>query len=201
MFEKICKKIDRRGKKYNVPFLFLYPFRYPNLIILLLTILFAFALFRDHELFYLDTTLSSLGYLGTFFFGVLYTYSFTAAPATAILLILAHSQNIYLTGLIAGFGALIGDLTIFALIRCSFTTELNQLSREKIVRFFTKRINRKFKKWSLWIIGGFFLASPLPDEIGIILLAGTTNISAKTFSIISFLLNTFGIFVILFLVR
>ena len=39
--------------------------------------------------------LLSLGYFGTFLAGVFFTYGFTAAPATVILLILSNEQNIF----------------------------------------------------------------------------------------------------------
>lgn len=68
-----------------------------------------------------------------------FTYGFTAAPATAILLILAREQNIVLAGFIAGFGALIGDAIIFKLIRHSFADEVEKLSKEKAVDYLNKK--------------------------------------------------------------
>jgi len=47
------------------------------------------------------------------------------------------------------------------------------------------------------IFAGFVIASPLPDEIGVSLLAGTTKISTRTFAILSYFLNTAGIFIVL----
>ena len=44
---------------------------------------------------------------------------------------------------------------------------------------------------------GILIASPLPDEIGVIMLAGLTKINFKILAIISFILNTLGILIIL----
>jgi hypothetical protein len=143
----------------------------------------------------------SLGYSGTFVAGIFFTYGFTAAPATTIFLILAQHQNIYLASLIGGLGALIGDLFIFSFIRYSFSDEIRKLSRETIVKYFNGRLSGVLKKYFLPVVAGFIIASPLPDEIGISLMAASKIISTKIFSIISYLLNTAGIFVILLVGR
>mgnify|MGYP006977944986 CR=1 FL=1 len=89
--------------------------------------------------------LSFLGYFGTFLAGFLYAYAFTAAPAAAILLILAREQNLFLAGLTAGLGALLGDLVIFHFIRHFFSGEVQKLSQEKIVKSVRKWCPALFK--------------------------------------------------------
>ena len=140
-----------------------------------------------------------MGYFGTFLAGILFAYGFTAAPATTILLILAKEQNIFLAGFIGGFGALIGDLIIFNFIRYSLADEIKRLSKERIVLYVNHKTPNLFKKYLIPVIAGFVIASPLPDEIGVSLLAASRTISIKIFSVISYLLNTVGIFVILFI--
>ncbi|MDP3765383.1 MAG: hypothetical protein Q8R04_02625, partial [Nanoarchaeota archaeon] len=137
------------------------------------------------------------GYFGTFLAGMLFTYGFTAAPATAILLILAKEQNIILAGLIGGFGALIGDLIIFRFIRDSFADEFKKLSKEKFVQNINNKTPSLLKKYFAPVIAGFIIASPLPDVLGVSLLAASRTISMRMFSVISYLLNTAGIFIIL----
>src|SRR3989339_1795341 len=91
--------------------------KYPKLLLLLLTFVIAYLIFKERTFLPFHNLLLSMGYLGTFLAGILFVYGFTAAPATAILLILAKEQNILFAGFIAGFGALIGDLMIFTFIR------------------------------------------------------------------------------------
>lgn len=171
--------------------------RYPKFILLISTFVFAYVLFRGRTFLPLHDLLLSLGYFGTFLTGVFFSYGFTAAPATAILLILAKEQNILLTGFIAGFGALIGDLLIFTFVRASFADEIEKLSKGGVLNHIHNKIPAVFKKYLVAVIAGFIIASPLPDEIGVSLLAASTNISAKMFFVISYALNTLGIFVIL----
>lgn len=173
--------------------------KYPKLLLLLSTFVIAYFLFYGRTYQPLHDFLISLSYFGTFFSGILFTYGFTAAPSTAILLILAKEQNIFLAGFIAGFGALVGDLLIFNFIRYSFADEIEKLSREKGLRFLQKKTPSFFKRYFIAILAGFIIASPLPDEIGVSLLASSRVISMKKFSVISYVLNTAGIFTILFI--
>ena len=169
--------------------------KYPKMLFLVFTFIFASLIVVGRD--FSHNFLLSLGYASTFFAGILYTYSFTAAPATAILLLLSGEQNILLAGLIAGFGALIGDLIIFKFIRHSFADEIEKLSKEKALKKFNRKIPLKLKKYLLPVIAAIIISSPLPDEIGVSLLAASRSISTKSFSLLSYILNTAGIFIIL----
>ena len=173
--------------------------KYPKFLLLILTFLIAYLLFYGRTYNPLHDFITSTGYAGVFIAGVLFAYGFTAAPATAMLLILAGHHNIYLAGLIGGLGALVGDLIVFIFIRYSFRDEIKKLSKERIVLYINNKTPNPFKKYLLPLIAGFIIASPLPDEIGVSLLAAYKTFSIKIFSIISYLLNTAGIFVILFI--
>ena len=91
----------RMGARGNV----LSRIKYPKLLLLVLSYGIAFVIFAEKSYAPLHDTLVFLGYFGTFLAGFLYAYAFTAAPAAAILLILAREQNLFLAGLTAGLGA------------------------------------------------------------------------------------------------
>ena len=173
--------------------------KYPKFLLLFITFLIAYLLFYERNYQPFHDFIASLGYIGTFLAGAMFAYGFTAAPATAIFLILAKEQNILLAGFIGGFGALIGDLIIFNFIRYSFADEVEKLSNEKVVKYINHNTPKSFKHYLLPVVAGFIIASPLPDEIGVTLLSASRNISLKIFSIVSYALNTAGIFVILFI--
>lgn len=170
--------------------------KYKKLLLLLLTFVVAYFIFSEGRSLFIHQLLLQAGYLGTLIAGGLFVYGFTAAPATAILLILSKQQNILLAGLVGGFGALIGDLLIFQFIRHSFSDEIKELSKEPIFKEIKTRVPPIVRNYLAPVLGGIIIASPLPDEIGISLLA-TSTISTRTFAILSFLLNTAGIFAIL----
>ncbi len=171
--------------------------KYPKLSLLLLTFFLAYLLFSANVFLQLRDSIISLGYLGSFILGIFYSYGFTAAPATALLLILGKTQNIYLGGTLAGFGALLGDLVLFKFFRYSFAQELKLLTREKIIIQLTSTTPHHIKKFLVPIVASFVIMSPLPDEIGVFLFATYGSVTPGRFSLISFLLNTFGILLIL----
>ncbi len=173
--------------------------KYPKLLLLLLTFAIAYLMLKERNFLPFYNFLLSTGYLGIFLAGILFVYGFTAAPATAVLLILAKEQSIILAGFIAGVGALMGDLVIFKFIRHSFADELEKLSKEKIITHLNHNAPNLVKKYFVPVLAGFIIASPLPDEIGVSLLAASRQISLELFSIISYILNTAGIFIILFI--
>ena len=78
-----------------------------------------------------------------------------------------------------------------------FKDEVRKLYREKLIRYIGNKTPSLLKKYFLPVFAGFIIASPLPDEIGVTLLAASKSISAKVFSVISYALNTAGIFAIL----
>ena len=174
-----------------------YMEKYPKFLLLFITVIIAYIMFYGKAYPPLQNFLSSAGYLGTFISGIFFVYGFTAAPATVVLLMLAKGQNIFLAGLIGGLGALIGDLIIFKFMRVSFSKEVGMMFHEKLVQKINNKIPHLFKKYFIPVFAGFIIASPLPDEIGVALLAINQNISMKIFTLVSYVLNTIGIYTIL----
>ena len=175
--------------------------KYPKLLILFFTFVIAAALLyggRNYAPFH--DLLISLSYLGTFLGGIFYAYGFTAAPATAVLLVLAKEQNIVFAVLIGGFGALLSDLLIFHIVRYSFADEIKKLEKERFVKYIEKKEKTLFGHYYHHIfpaLAGFLIASPLPTEIGVTMMASIRRISLKKFVIIAYALHSFGILIIL----
>ncbi len=176
-------------------------FRYPKLLLLSLSFAIAYVLLEGTHFVGLREFLGSLGLVGAFIAGLMYVYGFTAAYGTAIFLILAKGNDLVLTGLVAGAGALIGDILIFKFLRHSFSDELLRLSKEKFFLGLAQKLPAGTKKFILPAIGGLIIASPLPDELGVLLLAASPIVSTRNFAELSYVLNTLGIFFILFVGR
>ncbi len=130
--------------------------KYPKLILLLVTIIVGVLIFyegRNYTPFH--EFLVSLGYVGTFLGGIFYAYGFTAAPATAVLLVLAQEQNLIFAVFIGGLGALLSDLLIFSFIRYSFINEINKLKKEKLVKMIAKNSRGLFGSYHRYIFPTF----------------------------------------------
>ena len=171
-------------------------YHYKNLFYLLIgficaAILFKIPIFRS---FFLH--LGNYGILGAFAGGMLFVSTFTVSIGVVILLFLAKSFNPIEIGIIAGLGAVLSDLTIFYSIRSkSFVEEIKHFfayfGGDKISHL----IHTKYFSWTLPVIGALIIASPLPDEIGISLM-GIAKMKTFNFILLSFILNSIGIFLI-----
>lgn len=171
--------------------------KYPKFLLLFITFIAAYILFSQQHTLPFTNLLLSWGYIGIFLVGILFSYSFTAAPSTSFFLILSKEQNIFLAGIIGGLGALLGDWVIFKFVRYSFADEIEKLQKERLFNSINHRIPKLIKRYIVPIIAAIIIASPLPDEIGVSLMAAATRMSIKSFSVLSFILNSFGIFFIL----
>ena len=140
------------------------------------------------------------GYFLIFLAGLLFSFGFTT-PIAVGFFIAASPSNIYLASLCGGLGALLSDLFIFKLIRLSFMDEFRRLENTAPLKKLTWLIDRKplfkIKTYLLFIFAGIVIASPLPDELGVSMLAGLSRINIWALGLISFAMNALGIFVML----
>lgn len=130
-----------------------------------------------------------------FMAGIFYT-SFMAAPLAVIILIaLGLSTNVFIITVAAGMGAVVGDLIIVKFFRFLFGG-----ASQILPRVFFKKVKVVLKKYHLdilsWIVGSIIVASPFPDELGLILL-GASKLSYFKLGILAFILNSLGILIIL----
>jgi hypothetical protein len=169
----------------------------------------AFLIFDNRYFSPFRNLLLSLNYFGTFIAGALFSYSFSAVPAAAILLILGHEQNLYLAGFIGSLGALTSDIFIFKFSRLFFKKRdikkndtLGTLQKINVItKFLITHFSVSFLKYLKITVAAIIIASPLPNEIGIAMLASTLNLSINSFIFISLILNLIGVFILLGLGR
>jgi len=140
--------------------------------------------------------LGSFGYVGAFIGGILFVSTFTVSIGTTLLLLLAETVHPIGIGLIAGIGAVVGDLVIFQYIRNrGMISEIKHLVEyfggDKIKHL----IHTKYFSWTLPVLGAIIIASPLPDEMGVGLM-GISKLKTSQFILLSFVLNAIGIFFI-----
>lgn len=175
-----------------------FHFPYRKLLILAVLSLFAYFIFRNPDVRGFVSSLGELEYLGVFIGGLLFTFGFTTPFAVGFFIIL-NPANPLLVALIGGIGAVVGDLLIFSLIRFSFMDEFRRLEKTDVVQGIRKEmkmhLSHRARLYILYALVGLIIASPLPDEAGVIMLAGLTNIKPKIMIAISFLFSSLGILV------
>lgn len=170
--------------------------KYKNLTLSFFGILLAYIVFQNEPIHAFFSHLGTLGYVGAFFAGILFVSTFTVATGALILFILAESLHPLEIGVIAGLGAVCGDMIIFRYVKNNLLDELKSIykivDRNKRIK---KLTNTPYFSWMLPVLGVIIIASPLPDELGVSLL-GIAKMRTIPFMLVSFLLNSIGIFLV-----
>lgn len=170
--------------------------RYKNLTCLFLSLVVAFFVFRNETLHAFLLQLGTFGYVGAFVAGMLFVSTFTVATGAIILLVLAKTLSPIEIGLVAGLGAVVGDLAIFRIVKDDLAQEIkliyNHIDKD---HHFKKVLHSKYFSWTLPVVGALIIASPLPDEIGVSLM-GISKLKTYQFLLVSFILNAIGIFLV-----
>ncbi len=173
-----------------------HSWKYKNLTILFFSLVVAFLISRYEPFHSFLLNLGELGYIGAFIAGILFVFTFTIATGAVILFVLAESLSPIEIGIIAGFGAVVGDFIIFRFIKNGLAQEIESLySNLDHNNHLKKVLHSKYFSWTLPVIGAILIASPLPDEIGVSLM-GISKMKTYQFLLVSFVLNAIGIFLI-----
>lgn len=175
--------------------------KYPKIMLLAISVLLAYALFRTDSVQSFFHGLEGFGYVSSFFGGMLFAFGFGAPFGVAILATIADEVNILIGGILGGLGALLSDYLLFKFIRVTFADEIERLKNSRSFELFRGLLVRRApSKMGFYIslgIAGLVIASPLPDEFGVALLAGITTVKETTFAVVAFSLNTLGILVVM----
>ncbi|MBS3088887.1 hypothetical protein J4402_03865 [Candidatus Pacearchaeota archaeon] len=196
-FKKLRELPEEELKK--IPKIHLH-LKYPKFLMLVLISLLSYFIFKDPLVAAEISKLQSFSYFGVFISGMFFAFGFSA-PLAIGFLIVSNPQNLLLAAFAGGAGALISDMLIFKFIKVSFMDEFEKLEKTKIVRESVFMIKTHFRKrvvhYILYAFAGILIATPLPDQIGIILLAGLTSVKPKFLAVMSFVIHTSAIYLIL----
>ncbi|MEI6396803.1 MAG: hypothetical protein WCO48_01895 [Candidatus Taylorbacteria bacterium] len=174
----------------------IYLNKYPKITILLAVYIVVFFTFSFSQII-IENILSTLSVLGIFISGAMYTYSFTASVGTGAFLILAKLYSPILLAIVGGIGAGIADVSILKFLeRFGFSKELDSFSKEGWFVSICNKMPFLTSKTFLNIAGILTLASPLPDEIGVILIERGKSISPRYLFILGVVANAVGIYTI-----
>lgn len=172
-------------------------YRYKNITYLILSIIVAYVLFKNTTFHEFLTHLGTYGYVGAFMGGILFSSTFTISIGAVILLNMIEYLNPWEIALIAGVGGVMGDALIFQFIRNKGLVDeikhfVSYFGADKLGHL----LHTKYFSWTLPVFGALIIASPLPDELGVSLI-GISRMTTLQFIVISFIMNTIGIFIIL----
>ena len=179
--------------------------RYPRLLLLGISIIWGILIYKDENNFNFHLILDKLGYFGTFLAGAFFSHGFTLGPAVSTLLLASQNQNILIAGIVGTFGASIGSYIVFNSIKISYDEEVRSLSEYRLYKLIIDKLDKYtplfVRRYILPMFAGIISATPLPDEFTAALVHASKNMSFTVFSVFSFVSNTFGIFIILWIGR
>ena len=140
------------------------------------------------------------GYLGAFLAGLFFASTFTVAPALVVLYALAHALPTMPLALVAGFGAMLGDFMLFRFVRDRLTPEWQPVFTRLAGSEFGRVFASPFFASLVPVIGAIFIATPLPDEVGVSIL-GLSQLESWKILLLTLALNVLGIAAIVFLAQ
>ncbi len=127
-----------------------------------------------------------------FLAGIFFTSAFTLAPAAIVLAQLAQVLPAHWVILFGALGAMVGDYILFHIIRDRFSMHLMKALKHTHWKSFFRSFHFGFLKWLSPVVGALIIASPLPDEFGIVLM-GLSRVQTRMFLFIAFLMNALGV--------
>jgi uncharacterized membrane protein YdjX (TVP38/TMEM64 family) len=175
----------------------IFSFKYPKLVLLGLFIILAYYLFTKPFMLDWISKLNDFSYLGIFVAGFLLAFGFTAPFSVGFLLNVSFG-NIFLAAIIGTIGAVSADMFIFKMIKFSFMDEFDELGKTKTIKKIREILNYNtpliIKHYLIYVFAGIMIATPLPDEIGVSMLAGLTHIKPLALAVLAFTLHFIVIF-------
>lgn len=171
-------------------------YKYKNITFFIVGILLTVFLYSNEYFHSYLLNLGSFGYLGGVVAGMLFISTFTVSVGALSLLVLAEQYSIFSLAIAAGVGGVIGDFLIFKFVRGGIMKEITPLYNHFGGNHVRHLFHSRYFSWTLPVIGALIIMSPLPDEVGVTLM-GISKMKARNFILLSFVLNTIGIFLVL----
>lgn len=174
-------------KKYKkIEFIFAFYFIFSILFYLL----YRFDLI---DLAYIKSIINNLGPISFIFLGIMYTLAFLSPIIAVIFIFYAGTMPFYEIAILAGLGIAIADLLVYKIFEYKISDEIKELENTKLIKYFRKY--KIFKdKLFMTFLGFIFIASPLPDSIGIMMIEEERILKTKYFFIIDLVLNIIAVY-------
>ncbi len=135
-------------------------------------------------------------YIASFVAGIFFTSLLTISPASILLAELGTRVAPLEVAFFGALGALVGDLMLFYFVRDSISADVARLLKNKMEHWHLDKLHSKYARWVLPALGAFIIASPLPDELGIMLL-GAAKMKTRYLIPVSFIMNLIGVLLVI----
>lgn len=168
---------------------------YPHLSFIALSYILVAIFFSFFGPDFFHRLVEPFGIGGIFIAGMMYSYSLTTSLGALLLPAFLATSSIPLIAVVGGLGGTFADLTIFKTIRGNLKKEIKRIGNTKLMKS-AMHFHIVRYAWFRDLFGILLIMSPLPDEIGIAVMA-TTRMKESTFRLISLIGNIVGIYILL----
>jgi hypothetical protein len=124
--------------------------------------------------------------------GYLYSFSFTGSLSSVMIYELGETSFLFV--FLCAVGSMVGDMTMYRIVQTKLGAEIHMLYRRPFMRSLARSTPLLRNKTLRAILGFIVIGSPLPDEIGILLLSGAKISSSKVIIPLSILANFVGLY-------
>jgi hypothetical protein len=134
--------------------------------------------------------------LASFVAGIFFTSLLTISPASIVLAELGSRAAPLEIAFFGALGAMVGDMMLFYFVKDKISADISELIKKGIRHYHLDELHSRYVRWILPTIGAFIIASPLPDELGIMLM-GAAKIKPRYIIPVSFVMNFIGVLLVL----
>lgn len=161
-----------------------------NSLILFISLSLAWWVFKSEQIHNLVEVLLPVKFIADILAGVFYTSFLTTPLSLAMLIVLAENNNPILLAVLGGLGAVLGDLIIVKLFKDRIFHDFSSILNNPLIKKTGIFLRKNKLDFLIQVTGVMIIASPFPDELGLMLL-GATELKYKEIALLSYLLNTF----------
>ncbi len=136
-----------------------------------------------------------LGFFASFVMGFFFTSTLTTVPAIVAIMESASHIPAWELAIVGGLGAVCGDLLLFRFVRSRVAEHILRACTSPALMRLGRAVSRGPLWWIVPALGAIVVASPLPDELGIMMM-GVSHLRLYQFIPIVFFANASGIFLI-----
>lgn len=134
-------------------------------------------------------------FIGIFIEGFFFTSVLTTAPAIVALVESSLHVSALELALIGALGAVCGDLLVFRFVQSRLVEYILRSALHPRLLHAMTQLSRTSLWWVGFLIGAIVIASPLPDEIGLLLM-GLSHLRLYQFIPLVYAANAVGIYLI-----
>src|SRR3989344_5276728 len=133
--------------------------------------------------------------ISSFISGIFFTSILTTAPAIVALGELGQHIAPWKVAVFGGAGAVCGDILIFRFLHSPLANYIIRAAVNLRWRRLGAALEKSVFWWIVPLIGAVVIASPLPDELGLLMM-GLSSMRLWNFIVLAYVMNAAGIYVI-----